>query len=314
MRDWRIKTPVSIQCRKAAVVLLSVLAWTSLSAQEPARPSASAERQELPHTDDPKEIVRRSLEKDQQDFMLERDYTYQEREELKVLDKNGGIKHHELHTDDITILYDEPYSRRILKDDKPLTDSDEKKEQDKMDKFTAKYKNESESDRDKRLAKKEKGRQEDRAFAGDVLNAYDFRKMGEEQIDGRDAFVIEASPRKDFHPTQPHADVLAKLRGKLWIDQQDYGWVKMEIETLDTISWGFFVLRIHKGTHMTFEQIRVNDEIWLPLRISVNAGARIALFVNGTYDWESSFSNYKKFSTGTRILPGAKEIKSVPNP
>ena len=309
--DRRIQMPVSSQCREVTViVLLSVVTCTTLRGQEPAQSRPAALRQELPPPDDPKEIVRRGLDADQQNFQLARDYTYEERVELKALDKKGAPKHHEIYTNDVTILYDEPYSRRIRKDDKPLTESAEKKEQEKMDKFVAKYKNESEGDREKRLAKKEKERQEERAFAGDVMNAYDFRLVGAESVDGRDAFVIEANPRKDFHPTQPYADILPKLRGKIWIDKKDYGWVKMEVETLDTISWGLFVLRIHKGTQMTFEQVRVNDEIWLPRRISVNASARFALFMNGRFDWESSFSNYKKFTTGVRILPGVKEVQT----
>ena len=64
----------------------------------------------------------------------------------------------------------------------------------------------------------------------------------------------------------------ADLRGKIWIDQKNYGWVKVEAEAIDTISWGFFVLRIHKGSRIAFEQTRVNDEIWLPKRVAVNAG------------------------------------------
>ena len=190
---------------------------------------------------------------DQRDFQLARNYTYEQREELKVLDKRGAIKKHEINTYDVTILYDEPYLRRIRKDDKPLTDKEERKEAEKVDRFVAERKNESEEEHEKRLAKQEKERQEARAFVRDIINAYDFRIVGEEQVDGHDTYVVDAIPRKDFRPTQPHADILPKLRGKFWISKKDYGCVKLEAETLDTISLGFFLLRIHKGT-----QIRLN--------------------------------------------------------
>jgi hypothetical protein len=36
-------------------------------------------------------------------------------------------------------------------------------------------------------------------------------------------WVIEATPTKNFHPTQPHANLLSKITGKAWIDKQDYG-------------------------------------------------------------------------------------------
>jgi len=286
-----------------------VVCAAAVAQQQPAS-EPPTDRQSLPPTNDPKEIVRRGLDVDRKDFELARDYTYEQRVELTALDKKGARKHHELYTNDVTILYDEPYARRIRKDDKPLSEKEEKKEQEKLDKFVAKHKNESQKERERRLADVEKRRQESRAFARDIINAYDFQLVGEDQVDGREAVIIQATPMKDFHPTQPHADVLPKLRGKLWIDRNDYGWIRAEVETLDTISWGLLVMRIHKGTRMTFEQTRVNDEIWLPRRILVNASARFALFMNGSFVWESNYSDYKKFTSGARILPGVKEVQT----
>ena len=98
--------------------------------------------------------------------------------------------------------------------DKPLDEKEEKKEEEKLNKFLAKYRDESESDREKRLAKEKKEREEGRLFLKDVVNAYDFRLLGEETVEGVDTWVIEATPRPDFHPTQPHADMLKKIKGK----------------------------------------------------------------------------------------------------
>ena len=186
---------------------------------------------------------------------------------------------------------------------------EEKKEQEKLDKFMGKYKNENDQDRTRRLAQKERRREEGRAFVLDIINAYNFTNAGEEAVDGRETFVIVADPRNDFRPAQPHADVLRKLRGKIRIDQKNYGWVKVEAEAIDTISWGFFVLRIHKGSRIAFEQTRVNDEIWLPKRVAVNAGARFALLMNETFDWEATYSNYKKFTSSVRVLAGPGEVQ-----
>ena len=191
-----------------------------------------------------------------------------------------------------------------------MSAEDEKKEQEKVDKFIAKHKNESEDDRRKRLEKQEKEKKQDRAFIQDLVNAYDFKIVGEEQIDGRDVWVIEANPRKDFHPTQPHADILTKLKGKLWIDKKSYDWAKAEAESLDTISFGLFLARIHKGSRLIFEQMRLNDEVWLPKRSQMTAGARLMLFKNSTFENETTYSNYKKFVTGAKILPGVREVET----
>lgn len=260
-------------------------------------------------TPDPNQLVRQSAEIDHRTMELARNYTCRQREVEKHLDSNGQVKSVEIKTWDITVLYGEPYARLVEKNDKPLSAEDEKKEQEKIDKFIARRKNESEEEQQKRQAKQKKEREEGRAFLRDVANAYDFRIVGEEPVDGRDAWVLEATPRKDFHPTQPHADILSKLKGKLWIDKQDYNWVKAEAEAIDTISFGLFLARVHKGSQFSFEQVRLNNEVWLLRRFYLNASARVMLFMNEGLEQEDIFSNYKKFSTATRVLPGVKEVE-----
>jgi hypothetical protein len=266
-----------------------------------------AKSPELPPTSDPKEIVRRSVEIDHRTLELARHYTCQQREVEKRLGKNGEVKSTEIRTFDVNFYYGEEYSRLVQKNDKPLNAEEQKKEDEKLEKFLAKLRNQSEEEHEKKLAKEKKEREQGRAFLKDMVNAYDFTLVGEERISGADAWVIEAAPRKDFHPTQPHADILSKIKGKLWIEKKDYNWVKVEAESIDTISFGLFLFRIHKGSHFSFEQTHVNDEVWLARRFYVNGGARLALLKNEAVDQEDIFSNYKKFVTSTRIIPG-KEV------
>jgi hypothetical protein len=271
-------------------------------------PAQQAQGAGLSPAIDPKEIVRRSVEIDRRTADLARNYTYQQREVRKHLDPHGEVKSTVIETWDITNLYGEPYSRLIQKDDKPLSASEEKKEEEKQEKFLRKHKDESPADRQKRQAKEKKERDEERAFVREVLNAYDFRIVGQETGTGRNAWVIEARPRRDFHPTQPHAGILSKLQGKIWIDQQDYTWVKVEGEAIDTISLGLLIARIHKGSHFSIEQVRLNDEVWLMRRLYVDATARVLLVSNRAVQLEETFSNYKRFTTTTKILPGSHEV------
>jgi len=283
--------------------LVFLFLCTALVAQDNTAPAA------LPPTNDPREIVRRSVEIDHRTMELARNYTCQQREVEKHLDSHGNLKSVEVRTWDITMLYGEPYSRLIKKNDQPLSEKEEKKEEEKQDKFIAERKNESEDQRHKREAKQKKEREEGRAFLRDVENAYDFRMVGDEKVDGRPAWVLEATPRKDFKPTQPHADILPKLKGRVWIDKQDYDWVKAEAEAIDTISFGWFLARVHKGSHFSFEQTRLNNEVWLLRRFYIDASARVLLFKNMGIEQEDTFSNYKKFTTGTKILPGVREVE-----
>ena len=143
-----------------------------------------------------------------------------------------------------------------------------------------------------------------------MANAYDFRIVGEEELEGVNTWVIEATPRKDFKPTQPHADMLKKIKGKMWIDKKEYNWIRVEAEATDTISFGVFLFRIHPGSRFNFQQMHLNDEVWLLRRLYINGGARIALLKNEAIEQEDTFSNYKKFSSTFTILPGVKEVPS----
>jgi hypothetical protein len=259
-------------------------------------------------TNDAKEIVRRSMEIDRRTLDLARNYTCQQREVIKHLDKQGNVKSTEVKTYDIGFYYGEEYSRLIMKDDKPLDDKEKKKEDEKLEKFLAKYRNESLEEQQKRADKEKKERQESRAYRLDVANAYDFRIVGEEELEGVNTWVIEAMPRKDFKPTQPHADMLKKIKGKMWIDKKEYNWIRVQAEATDTISFGLFLFRIHPGSRFNFQQMHLNDEVWLLRRLYINGGARIALLKNEAIEQEDTFSNYKKFSSTFTILPGVREV------
>ena len=64
-------------------------------------------------------------------------------------------------------IYGEPVEKLIAKDDKPLSDKDARKEDEKIQKIIDKRKNESDSDRQKRLAKEEKEREDERQFVAE---------------------------------------------------------------------------------------------------------------------------------------------------
>jgi hypothetical protein len=288
-------------------------ATTQPSAPPQQGPAENAATQ-FPPTSDPKEIVRRSMEIDRRTLELARNYTCQQREVMKHLDKHGDVKSTEVKTFDISFYYGEEYSRLIMVDDKPLDDKQKKKEDEKLEKFLAKYRNESEEDRQKRRDKERKDRQESRAYRLDVANAYDFRIVGEEELEGVNTWVIEATPRKDFKPTQPHADMLKKIKGKMWIDKKEYNWIRVEAEATDTISFGLFLFRIHPGSRFNFQQLHLNNEVWLLRHLYLNGGARIALLKNEAIEQEDTFSNYKKFSSTITILPGVREVPAQEKP
>ncbi len=254
-----------------------------------------------------RDLIRQAASRDIENDKRQRDYTYIEREEEHKLDGKGATKSVESKTHEVMVLYHEPVERLIAKDDKPLSEKDAAKEDERIQKIVDKRKNESESERKKRLEKEEKAREDDRQFVSEVNDAYNFHLAGIENLDGRDAWVIDAEPRPGFEPRRKEAKILPKFRFRVWIDKADSEWVKLDADCIDTVSFGWFLARIHKGSHIEIDQTRVNEEVWLPKHVSLTLDARLALLANVNVQEIVTYRDYKKFRTDTRILPAGEE-------
>jgi hypothetical protein len=247
-------------------------------------------------------LFRVVADKDVENDKRLRNYTYVERDEEHKLDGNGNVKSTEVKTYEVMELYGEQVQRLIDKDDQPLDPKSAAKEEEKIQKVIDKRKNESEEERRKREEKEEKDREQDRKFVHEVADAYNFKLVGTELVDGREAWVIDAEPRPDFVPHMKESKFLTKFRGRVWIDKSDLQLAKMDVECLDTISWGILLARFHKGSRFMLEQTRVNDEVWLPRHLTAKVDVRLALLKNFNVDIEQSFRDYKKFRATSRVF------------
>jgi hypothetical protein len=200
-------------------------------------------------------------------------------------------------------IYGEQVERLIAKNDKPLSDKDAKKEDEKIQKVIEKRKNESEHDREKREKKEEKDREQNRQFVREVADAYNFHFAGIESLAGRDTYVIDGEPRPGYQAHLKEAKVLPKFRFRAWIDKDESQWKKLDVQCIDTVSFGLFLARIHKGSRIIIEQTRINDEVWLPQHIDIKVDVRLALLKNFNVEDDITYHDYKKFRTGTKIVP-----------
>ncbi len=260
-------------------------------------------------TSDPAEIIRRVAAHEEENQKKRRNYTYRENVFEKKLDGQGQVKSTENSGFDIMMIYGEQVQRQVSKDGQPLGPKEAAKEEEKIDKLIAKYQHESPDEQTKRLEKEEKSREEARDFVKEIADAFNFTMLPQETVDGRALYVIQGEPKPGYEPRGKNGKFLTKFRGKLWIDQNDYRWVKADLETIDTISIGWFVARLHKGTHLYAEETRVNDEVWLPKLVHLNLDARIALFKELNEDVTQTYSDYKKFGAQTRIVTMGQEEK-----
>jgi hypothetical protein len=250
-----------------------------------------------------REMIRISADKDVENTKRQRDYTWERRDERRNLDGKGRVKSTESKTYEITILAGERAERMIAKNDKPLSGKEAKKEEDKIQKIVTKAEKESERDRRKRLEKTEKEVEKERQFVREVADAFKFRLVGSEEVLGRPAWIVDADPLPGYKPRLKDAKDLKKVRMRIWIDKAEQQWVKLDIECIDTISWGLFLARINKGSTIHIEQTRVNDEVWLPRHVALKVDARIALLKNLDMELDIAFRDYQKFRTDAIIRP-----------
>jgi hypothetical protein len=278
------------------------------SAALPERPDLTPDAQGKLSQEQMQNLFRVVADKDLENDKRQRDYTYVEREIQNNLDGKGNKKSTEIKTYEILEIYGEQVRRLIARDDKPLNAKDAAKEEEKVQKVIDKRKNESDDSRRKREEKEAKEREDGRKFVHEIADAYDFKLVGTEQVNGRETWVIDGEPRPGFVPHMKESKFLPKFHGRVWIDKDDLQLSKMDVEALDTVSIGLVLARIHKGTRFILEQTRVNDEVWLPKQINYKFNARLGLVKGFNIDGEQTYRDYKKFRTSAKII-GMREVQ-----
>ena len=246
---------------------------------------------------DPAGIVRQSLERDRRNFELLKNYTYTETNEDREYDKAGHLKKTESETYEVLVLGGREYGKLIARNGKPLSDNDARKVQEKLDRELKRRENETPQEK----ARLEKERQKQREFANELPAAFDFRLIGEETVSGRPVWVISGEPKPGYRARDPLAKVVTKMRGKIWIDKTELQWVRVEAESIGSISFGLGLVRIGPGSVVRFEQTRVNDEVWLPSSGNIKVNARLALLKGLHEEVDFRFQDYKKFQAQSQF-------------
>ena len=278
-----------------AIVL--AIAAGAAAAPQTADPLASLSQDQI------RALIRQSAEKDIENDRAQRNYTYLQREEEHRLNNKGQVQSTEIRTFEIMVLFEEPIRKLIAKDDHPLPAKQAAKEEEKVQKAIDERKNEDAGKRRKRLERAAKDADESRQFVNEIADAYNFNLVGMESVGGYDSYVVDGEPRSGFEPKRKEARFLPKFRFRAWIDKATSQWLKLDIQCIDTVSVGLFLIRLHKGSSIQIEQTQVNDEVWLPKHVSLKLDARIALFKGLNMVEDVTYRDYRKFRTNTKITP-----------
>ena len=220
-------------------------------------------------------------------------YSCTENEEERELDKNGQVKKTTVKEYMDFYLGGELVRREVKKDGKPLTTDEQKKEDGRIEKRIRDY--------DKKKSEGEDAsKKKERIDVSTFLRSSDFTHPRWERFRAHEVIVFDFAPNPAYKPRNKTEDLLHKLVGTLWVDDQDHQVVRLEAHLSDSFKLaGGLLASIRKGSSLVMEQAKTNGEVWLPSYVDAHFSARLLLVSSAVGDYASKFSDYKKFRVDT---------------
>jgi hypothetical protein len=271
---------------RIGALLIAVAASSALFAQN----KGSDKPPNQPIVLDARQIVSQSLVAAELSWQARNEYIYMERDEDRRLDSAGQVQSQNVDVTKMTLVNGIRFEE-LMEHNGQLPSADDQK---KRDVEIEKLKHETTAERAERLRKD----QDNRSFLHVLLEAFDFRLVGEEIVDGRPAYVLEATPHPGYHASGKYGKLLSRVQGKLWVDKQDFGWVKVDGEVTQSFSMGLFVARVQRGSHILLEQICLGDAVWVPKRLEVRASAKILFLKSLELEKILTYSDYRPAADG----------------
>jgi hypothetical protein len=231
-------------------------------------------------------------------------YTFMERRIEQRLDASGRTTEEAVKVFEVYpgLPGEDRYRRLIEEDGKPVP-SDKLAQQDRerqrdVESYSRKLSSEPEREKATRAIEKERARYT--AAVDDIFRVYDVRMEQRESIGGHTTILATLTPKADPKPRTDDGRIMTHFKALAWISESDYELVRAEIEAVDTLSFGLGLLaRVHKGTVATYQRRKVNNEVWLPERVTWTASAKVLLLKSLRLRGVSEFSNYRKFTVDT---------------
>jgi hypothetical protein len=269
-----------------------------LFAQSDTSPVKSQDRSSAP---DARQIMEASIAATQRAWKARLHYTYMERDEDRRLDLAGHVKSENVEVSKTILVNGVPFEQLVERNGHPPSAAQERKQKGELDKL----KRETPEQRAERLRKQE---EENASIVQEVPRAFDFQIVGEDSVNGRPAYVLQATPHPGYHAKGKYGNMFSKVAGKLWVDKQDLGWIKVDGQVIQPFSMGLFLVRLLRGSHITMEQTRVDNGIWMPERVEVRAAARIFFVKSLVIDRVLTYSEYRlpqagAPTTGVPVIP-----------
>ena len=233
---------------------------------------------------------------------IRENYAGSQSEEETEFEGDGKVKKHEVHEYTFFYLDGDEITTLVKKDGKPLSEAEQKKENEKTQKRIVEHQKREA----KKEAKEEKAKAEGKNDKGDepgievFLRACQFVNPRRERFRGKDVLVFDFEPNPEFKPHHLVEKVVQKLAGVVWVDEKAHDVARLEAYFVGDMKIGGGLLaNLQKGTSFVFEQAFVNNEVWLPTYGEAHIGVRFLLVKGIKASVVTRYWDYKKFNVET---------------
>jgi hypothetical protein len=184
---------------------------------------------------------------------------------IEKLDEKGRLREREDRVYDVGPLAGGVYARLVEKNGRSLSPTELQDEQQRQQRFV-----------ERSASQKFGGGDSDRVpLDQELFDRYKAEVVGREWVAGRPQIVLHFWPRSNDMPIRRRQDyVLNKLTGKVWIDEQDWEIVKADAHLTERVRVLLGLVAALDKADLNFEQIRMGDAVYLPLRLTANFEGR----------------------------------------
>jgi len=270
--------------RTLGIGVTLLVASAALFAQENTGPVNGQSSSGVP---DVRQIIESSIAATQRQWQARLHYTYLARDASRRRDMDGRLKSEDVEISRTILINDVPFEQFVERNGQPPSAWEERRQNEALDKLRRETP-------DQGIERVRQQEEETASLVREVPKAFDFQLGGQELINGRAAYALHATPHPGYQARGRYGKLFSKVDGKLWIDTQDFVWIKVDGQVIQPFSMGLFLVRLLRGSQITMEQTRLDDGIWMPIRVEVRAAAKILLLKSLVIERVLTYSDYRR--------------------
>jgi hypothetical protein len=256
-----------------------------------------------PPIPDVRQLAREVEERQKQLDKIRESYTYTAIETWQDLDSKGNVTKTETEEHYTFFVNGHQIERTTKKNDRPLSESEARKETERVTKAIEK-------------AQKTAPDQPVAGFALNptrVLELMDTSVPRLETYRGRPTIAFDFVGRKNAETHGVIENAIKRLKGTIWIDEADRQMARIEATFSDDFKVGGGLLAsVRKGTCVHFDQGPVEGGLWLPTGAEATFAARFLLVRGKHQHFTEQDFDYKRFNVDTQQVKDATIISTKP--